>query len=626
MTENIRHIVQKRGKVALVALLSVVSVFILSVLFDTQEMSSVHSVQATSTATTTVRVLNTPPAWTTTAYEKYDSSTTTPTNVGTSTVWTAQATDSNGEPYYLLVCMSSSTPIAIGGQPPVCGGGSTDQWAISALTPSGTFAEVSTTTQVSWNERNPWYAYICDSNAGDPSCNDIMYNGLDDGTADPQDSPFIVNHPASFTVAADDSPTLPGDTVTWTTTATDTVDTLRGTDSLQLFVCKSNDFDVSIPGCGPSGAWATSTLFAAGNPSTSTVLAIPLQDTDHDAYVYVVDEFNLAATGAAQGSNTTLTVSNATPYVASSTITVYDVGMVDTNLRLTTEEGETENFVMRFEVVDDNSCLNAASGNEITDVDINVFRSGVGLLDSTGCDEAGEYNANNCYTDTTNASNWSPTCTQVPGDCLGATQASVEWECTFPLWYIADPTDVGSLYAGEDWRGAARATDDDAATTAYYSVDDEAADGASQLLQFLSFRATGSPIAYGSLEPGDFNPLEFATTTLYATGNTGLDQYLSGDAMCVTYPTCSNDPTDTIYVPYQHYSLTEGAAFAAGTQLSTSTAPAYVDVTVLKTTATSTPTSDDTFWAIQVPSSITFAGDYIGRNYIDAAVSPSGEW
>ena len=118
--------------------------------------------------------MNTPPAWTTTAYEKYDSSTTTPTNVGTSTVWTAQATDSNGEPYYLLVCMSSSTPIAIGGQPPVCGGGSTDQWAISALTPSGTFAEVSTTTQVSWNERNPWYAYICDSNAGDPSCNDVI--------------------------------------------------------------------------------------------------------------------------------------------------------------------------------------------------------------------------------------------------------------------------------------------------------------------------------------------------------------------------------------------------------------------------------------------------------------------
>ena len=78
MTDTVRSIIEKKGKVVFVALFSVVTVLALSVLFDTQQVSNVHSVQATSTATTTVRVLNTAPAWTTTAYEKYDSATNTP--------------------------------------------------------------------------------------------------------------------------------------------------------------------------------------------------------------------------------------------------------------------------------------------------------------------------------------------------------------------------------------------------------------------------------------------------------------------------------------------------------------------------------------------------------------------
>jgi hypothetical protein len=147
------------------------------------------------------------------------------------------------------------------------------------------------------------------------------------------------------------------------------------------------------------------------------------------------------------------------------------------------------------------------------------------------------------------------------------------------------------------------------------------------MIQFLSFRAAGSPIAYGSLEPGQNNPTHTASTTIFATGNTGIDQYLSGDAMCVGYPSpCTGNATSTIYVSYQHYSLIEGDLYADGSQLSTTTSPDLVDVVVPKTTATSSPESDDTFWAIAVPSTITYAGDYLGRNYIDAAVSPSGTW
>ncbi len=608
---------------------SFLAVLFLVVVFDVGRVGHVEQAQATSTATTTVTVLNTPPAWIVTARELYASATSTPTNSGTSTVWVATANDSNGEDYYLLICKASSTPTPTAGGAPVCGGGSTNQWAVSTSTISNTQAQVSTTTSEAFAEKNDWYAYVCDGNAGSPRCNAAMYNGLhESGAASATSSPFVVNHRPTFTAAADDSPTVPGAVVTWTTTATDTIDTLRGGDQIRLFVCKQAIFDTTIPACGGTGGWATSSFTTVGNPSTSTTLAIPMQDTDYDAYVYIIDAFNHTASGGWQGSSTVLTVANAAPYIASSTIELYDVHgstTLDTTLALTSQEGQTQDFVVRFDVSDDNSCLTSASGNEVSDVDINVFRSDIGGTYGFGCDAIGEYNANNCYTHTATTSWWAPNCYQVPGAACTASTLSVSWECTFPLWYIADATDVGSAQAAQDWRASARATDDDAAT-GNYSTEDELANTGSEVLQFLSFRATGSPIAYGSWEPGQDTGTHIATTTLFATGNTGLDEYLSGDAMCVTYPACSNNATSTIYVPYQHYSLTNSTAYAAGTLLSTSTLAVYVNTVITKPTATSSPTNDDTYWGIAVPSTITFAGDYVGRNYIDAAVAPSGEW
>lgn len=621
--------VQNAGKATVAMLLSLVGVFMLVTLFDVGNGGHVASVSATSTATTTVTVLNTPPAWIVTARELYASATNTPTNAGTSTVWTATANDSNGEDYYLLICKSSSTPTATASGPPVCGGGGVDQWAVSGAVTSNSQAQVSTTTQEGWSESNDWYAYVCDGNLGSPRCNVEQHNGLQEaGPASATSSPFVVNHRPTFTLAADDSPTLPGATVTWTTTASDP-DTVRGTDNVTLYVCKAADFDAAIPGCGSAG-WATSSP-AASNPSTSTDITIPTQDQDYAAYVYVTDEFDFPATGGWQGSSTVLTVANATPYVVGSTVELYDVFGSTTSdylMALTEPEGQTQNFVLRFDVADDNSCLNSSSGNEITDVDINVYRSTAGDPDGLLCDSTGEYNANSCYTDT--STNFVPTCYQDPAATCTAGSASVTWECTFPLWYIADPTDAGSAYASEDWRASARATDDGqegvGPATGSYATSTAPA-GTTEMTQFLSFNATGSPIAYGSWEPGQGTGVHPATTTVFATGNTGLDEYLSGDEMCVTFPTCNGNATSTIYVPYQHYATSSpSVAYAAGYQLATSTSPVFVNIDVPKTTATTTPTADDTYWGIEVPSSLTYAGDYIGRNYIDAVVSASSEW
>jgi hypothetical protein len=613
-----------------ITLISFVSVFLLASFFDIQSGSPAHSVQATSTATTTVTVLNTPPAWTVTARELYPSSTSTPTNSASTTVWTATGTDSNGENYYLLICKSSSTPIAVNSSAPRCGGGGVDQWAVSGATVSGVAATVSTTTDESWAQLNNWYAYICDGNAGSPRCNAIMYNGLHEaGAASATSSPFVVNHRPTLTLAADDSPTLPGATTTWTTTSDD-IDTLGGDDTIKLHVCKAQDFNPIVGACGAGGFWASST-FAVANVSAQGYITPPAQDMDHPAYVYLIDNHGHPAVGGWHSSSTALTIDNAPPRVSSSTIEVYGVFGTTTSekdLVLTVEEGQTDNFVVKFQVVDDNSCLAFGGGDEIDSTNINVFR-----FDPTGfdpyarallCDASGEYNANYCYTDTNPF--FTPNCYQVPGTCSGASDSAVDWECRFSLWYIADATDVGSQYAGHDWRASARATDDDLEVGPYSTYDAPVNGASTEMTQFLSFRATGTPIAYGSLEPGQNNPTHHATTTVYATGNTGLNQYISGDAMCVTFPTCTGNATSTIYVPYQHFSLTNSTLYAAGTQLSTSTSPTFVNLAITKPTATSSPTQDDTFWSIAVPSSITYAGDYIGRNYIDAVVAPSGEW
>ncbi len=615
------------GKASIAMLVSFCAVLVLAVLFGVGDRGAVSNVQATTTATTTVTVLNQPPQWTETAREYYPSSTSTPTNSGTSTVWTAIGTDSNSENYYLLICKSSSTPTAQSLAAPACGGGTTDLWGVSTSTISGQRAFVSTTTTNDWAEKNDWYAYICDYNEGSPRCNAAMYNGLHEpGEASATSSPFMVNRRPILTSATDDSPTLPGATTTWNAVADDP-DSVGGDDTIKLHVCKAQDFNVTLGVCGGGGFWASST-FVTSNPSAEGYITIPMQDTNYGAYVYLIDEHGHVSDSLWHGSSTVLTVANAAPYVSSSSIQLYNTfGTTTTNqnLTLTVPEGVTNNFVLQFEVNDDNSCEAFGGGNEITATQINVFRSAVGGALGAGCDASGEFNANNCYTHTTNATNWAPTCYQVPGSCAGPADSTAVWECTFPLWYVADATDVGSEYAGEDWRGSARAIDE--ALTGPYSTYDGGIDvaGSANVQQFLSFRATGSPIAYGAWEPGENTGTLSASTTLYVTGNTGVDEALSGDPMCINYPTCSNLATSTIFVGYQRYASTS-VAYGSGIELSTSTLATRFNLRIPKTTATSSPTNAKTYWGIAVPSSITVAGDYIGRNYIDALVSPSAEW
>ena len=594
------------GKITLAALLSLLGVVVVAYFFNIERGGNLYLAQADE-ATTTVTVINLPPTWTVEVREKYESSTSSPTNVGTSTVWVATATDSNGEDYYLIICKTNVTPTpGSGGSAPTCDGGTSNQWAVSAAASSGVEAIATRVALDSDAESNDWYGFICDSNAGDPKCSSDYRTGTSSGAG--SSSPFVVNHAPTFTVFADDSPTLPGDVVTWTTTATDT-DTLRGGDLLTLYVCKSTDFNGT--NCNTEG-WATSSP-ALGNPSTSTTLTIPLQDKDYGAYGYIVDQFGLVATGSAQGIDSVLTVANAAPTISSSTI---DLGS-STPLTLTVEAGETTGLILNFEVSDNNSCQNASGGNEIADYIVNIHRSGIA---TTSCDQAGEYDPNNCYPSDVGTGVWNLSCSQNAATCSGAGDVSAEWNCTFPLWFLADPTDAGSYFESQNWVATVRAVDDNFATSAPVTDSD-----GEELLQFLAFNATGSPIAYGALEPGQNTGTLLATTTLEATGNTGLDQQLLGTDMCVTYPNCTGNATSTIFVNNQQYATTSGTLYGSGTALSNSTS-STIQINIASTTATSSFSSGDTYWGIAVPSAITFAGDYIGVNTIIGVVGDVGGW
>lgn len=599
------------GKVTIFTVLFGVLLLSLAVLTDIKN-GGLPSLALANLATTSVTVLNTAPAWTTDAEESSPSSTTTPTNTGTAVSWVGTATDSSNDSYYLIICKTGASSTANAGSAPTCGGGAGNQWAVSLLTVSGAVATAATTTTEAMAESNAWYAWICDANLSNPQCNWVYKQGTY-----PTESPFSVNHRPTFTIYADDSPKNPGQLVTWTTTASDT-DVDGTADTVKMFVCKSADFTGTD--CGAGGAWATSTL-TASNPTSSYTLPDPKPDGTYNAYGYVVDSHNHSAAGGQQAVDSILTVNNMTPTISSSTVSLLDTDGVG-NLTLLTPQGQTTGFQVKFTVSDQNSCVTQASTTEIISMQANVFRSGVG---SSSCVTSGQYNANNCYPYAVGTSMWNVSCVQDVGSCINNTDSDATFTCTFPLWYVADATDgtgVASTdppFFAQDWLPSVFAADNNFASTTITQGSTS-----NELVSFLAYNVATTSIAYGGLQPGQSNNPIIQTTDMSATGNVGLDQTLYGLDMCVTFPVCTGYATSTIFVTNQVYG-SSSVAYGAGIPLAL-TPGAWFDINVGKTTVTTTPQVKNTYWGILVPGSITFAGDYIGRNTLIGVTGERANW
>lgn len=532
------------------------------------------------TVTTAVTVGNSAPVLTAGPVENPASSTTAPTNVGANTTWQATATDYNAESYYLIICSTNSATATNGGAP-TCGA---TTWCTSTATTSGSQASCNRTALVGDAVSNAWYAFVCDGNSTSAACNTPGQQGTGDSG-----SPFEVNHAPSFTAVSNDSPKNPGQTVTWSTTSSDSTDS----DTVKLIVCKTAGITGDTCDGGAGDTWCSSSQVAS-NPTCGYSIPSVYPDNSYNAYVYIVDAHNFPATSAYQASNVSFVVNNVAPTV--SAVTINSGAAIDLT------ESTTKAVTLTATVSDNNSCF----GGEIATVYGYAYRSSVTY---TGCDTAGEANNDYCYPEIT--------CTVVGGTCSDNTDASANYTCTVNIHYYADPTDTLTEFPLDTWKDTIKAIDDDSA-----SGNTEVSTGVemNSLLAFeIGYTVTGS-VNYGNLGIGQKNdPLDKITTTT-PTGNLGLDQEHSGSSMCTNYPTCSGGTPIT--VGYQHFALATSTAYASGTALTGS--PIEYELNVPKV-RTGTVSTKNVWWGIEIPAG-TAIGTYSGANTISAVKGETTNW
>jgi len=623
--DELPQYVKTAGKVTVFTAFTGLLVFMVAFIFDLGN-KEINQALAQNSATTTLRVLNTPPVFDVLPYEIIGSSTTTPTNSGDTVSWGAVATDSNGAPYFMIVCSTADAPTAnsnagtLGTAPPACEAPGAIQWGVSASTTSGDPVVVSTTTVDrndsgggSFTESNEWYAWVCDDDINSPQCSLSSQGAFATST-----SPFNVNSRPELTSAPNDSPALPGDPFNFDTVAEDD-DTDGEADTLFITVCDTNTlYSTSTNSC--SDFRASSTVGTLTDPTVPYTVPVPTQDQSYQAFVYVRDQHGHEALAPIQSD---FIVANATPTVQDTSINMSGIGGPGSDLTLTILAGETPSSTLTFEVLDDNSCLNFDSDPEISEVGISIFRSPFRATTTCSSTNASHYDPNHCYTSAQPPSSWDLVCTASSTSCAGAGDTSIEYSCTFPLWFVADPTDFGP-FAGDDWVAAVQGADDNFATgtqttTAFPRT----------LEQNLGLESVEGQIAYGDVAPGDIsgNGLNLhATSVIVNVGNTALDQQVAGQSMCSTFSPstlCPVDETSTIPAPRQRFGTSTFLYLGPETEELSSSTPVTLEIDLAKTTSTSTPNPATTYWGIEVPNEITFAGDYTGLNDFVAEVDQS---
>jgi len=612
------------GKVSIAAAVVSLAVFIVAFVFDagTQELSRVSA----QTATTSLTVLNTPPSFTVNAYEVVESSTSSPTNSGTVIQWAAVANDSNGAPYFLLICNTSATPTArfasstndLGTVPPVCSSTSTVQWGVSAATPSDSLATVSTTTTevAPFGEVNNWYAWVCDDDPFNARCNSVPVQGFSATNS----SPFHVNFRPTLTNVTNSGPVDPGGTLAFNSVSADP-DTVGGEDNIILVVCGAQTYSTSTNNCAPQDFIASTTINVLLNASATYTLASIVRDDVYEAHGYIVDEHGHEAT--ANPIQSDFTVNNVAPVVLGGDILFNGISDLNVNV----ERGQTPGFTLAFTVRDANSCVTAASTtDEISSYVVSVFRSSYG---TTTCDgTAGSYNPNFCYPSGVPTTTWNLSCTASTTQCTSPLVDQLDFSCTFPLWFVADPTDSApntpASFANDNWSVGVRGVDNNGAQSAFATTTNP-----KELISFTALDLLTAQIPYGALEPGTDSGSLNATTTIESTGNTGIDQEVRGESMCGTFtvPTeCPPSATSTIPEDQQRFSSTSLSYPSPLANVLSSTTFVEVELDVLKSTSTSSPSTGITFWGIAVPGSITLAGSYQGLNTFMARVAEPADW
>lgn len=283
----------------------------------------------------------------------------------------------------------------------------------------------------------------------------------------------------------------------------------------------------------------------------------------------------------ADTATTTVTVGNSAPVI--STISL------NGGNNITLVEGTSINVSTTIAISDANGC------SDISAVEAKLFR---GAITSSGTTCTPD--DNDCYDESTAC-----TATTTGDTCGGGADTSVEYDCTFQLWYIADPTTAGSAFASDIWVLAATTTD---------GIDTDTATNTGELIEVNELFAhdVTASIAYGSVSAGNDTGATNQTATITNTGNTPLDSEISGETMCTDFPGCAGD---TLAVTNQKFGLSDVTYASLTNTLALTTAT--IETILAKPTATTSAVTDDTYWGIAVPGGQP-PGSYTGRNTFTA--------
>ncbi len=259
-------------------------------------------------------------------------------------------------------------------------------------------------------------------------------------------------------------------------------------------------------------------------------------------------------------------------------------------------------------------------GNNVTLTE-NTFvwaTSTVTATDSNGCSEISSVTAQLSYASDASAATGatcSPdanTCYVPTGSCVATTtgntcggggDTSVEYDCGFKIWYPARPSDNNASF----WYVAATTTDGSA-----YAM----ATNTTQTIEVNTLNALDvtSSISFGSVSANSNTGSSNQTVTHTNTGNTAINNEISGDSMCTDYPTCAGD---NINPSNQKFDTSDVTYASLANTLAATTSPATISLSLATSTATTSAVTDITYWGIAIPSGQT-AGSYTGVNTFTA--------
>jgi len=474
----------------------------------------------------------------------------------------------------------------VAGQIPTCTGTPyCNSGATAIASGTGTSCTYNSSGTTTWS--TAWYGIVCDNYAANQQCASSQGSG-DSG------SPLFVNHAPSFSASAISAAANPGSTFTWTTTSSDP--DASPMNNIKLLVCKTTGLSAGACDGGAGDTWCSSAGTETSNSTCNYVSTSPYADGAYNAYPYLVDECNLAASGGVQGTNRAFTVNNVAPTVSSVTLN----GGAEIGLT----ENTTTAIPMTAVVTDSNGCTAIPSGNEISNVKGYLYRSGVTYA---SCDTVGEANNDNCY----------PEVSCSAGTC---TNGVTTYTCSASLQHYADSTrdhaDGAVIYTTETWKDTIKATDDDSA------VGTTEITTGIELAPLVGGMINDTTIDFGTLNVGSYNDPLNITREFITTGNVGLDVLIKANTatLCTNYSTCTGGTP----IPASHikYALAASTAYASGTAVSTSNVEAELN---LQKRTSSTFFTKQIWWGIYIPTG-TLPGVYNGLNVVTYKFGESANW